>query len=110
MEHILGLKKFLEEMSYIHEKEVIEVKLWEEYLIFASILGIAEKVEKQLGKLCPEFNEQSRMDTIYTTRMVRTMSYTGVTAAYTASHGGGGGSSFGGGGGGFSGGGGGGSR
>ena len=110
MEHILGLKTFLEEMSYIHEKEVIEVKLWEDYLIFASILGIAEKVEKQLGKLCPEFNEQSRMDTIYTTRMVRTMSYTGVTAAYTASQGGGGGSSFGGGGGGFSGGGGGGSR
>ncbi len=110
MEHILGLKKFLEEMSYIHEKEVIEVKLWEEYLIFASILGIAEKVEKQLGTLCPSFNEQSRMDTIYTTRMVRTMSYTGVSAAYTASHGGGGGSSFSGGGGGFSGGGGGGSR
>ena len=109
MEHILGLKMFLEEMSYIHEKEVIEVKMWEEYLIFASILGIAEKVEKQLGELCPTFNEQSRMDTIYTTRMVRTMSHTGVTAAFTASQGGGGGSSFGGGGG-FSGGGGGGSR
>lgn len=110
MEHILGLKKFLEEMSSIKEKEVIEVKLWEEYLIFASILGIAEKVERQLGKMCPDFNEQSNMDTVYTTRMVRTMSHTGVSAAFTTSQGGGGGSSFSGGGGGFSGGGGGGSR
>ena len=110
MEHILGLERFLEEMSYIHEKEVIEVKMWEEYLIFASILGIAEKVEKQLGKLCPNFNEVSNMDTVYTTRMVRTMSYTGVSAAVSRSQGGGGGSSFSGGGGGFSGGGGGGSR
>ncbi len=112
MEHILGLKKFLEEMSLIDEKEVIEVKLWEEYLIFASILGIADKVQKQLGQLCPTFNEESSLDTIYTMHMVHMFSYNSMYASQQASHssGMGGGSSFSGGGGGFSGGGGGGVR
>lgn len=112
MEHILGLKKFLEEMSLIDEKEVIEVKLWEEYLIFASILGIADKVQKQLGRLCPTFNEESSLDTVYTMHMVHMFSHNSMYASQQASRssGMGGSSSFGGGGGGFSGGGGGGVR
>ena len=118
MEHIIGLKKFLQEMSLIDEKEVIEVKLWEEYLIFASILGIADKVQEQLGKMCPTFNEQSNLDTIYTMHMVHMFAYNSMRASASAhaqaeaarSGGFGGGSSFGGGGGGFSGGGGGGVR
>lgn len=112
MEHILGLKKFLEEMSLIDEKEVIEVKLWEDYLIFASILGIADKVQKQLGRLCPTFNEESSLDTVYTMHMVHMFSHNSMYASQQASRssGMGGSSSFGGGGGGFSGGGGGGVR
>lgn len=118
MEHIMGLKKFLEEMSLIDEKEVIEVKLWEEYLIFASILGIADKVQDQLGRLCPTFNQQSELDTIYTMNMVHMFAYNSMRASQAAmtqaqearSTGFGGGASFGGGGGGFSGGGGGGVR
>lgn len=117
MEHIIGMKKFLQEMSLIDEKEVIEVKMWEEYLIFASLLGIADKVQEQLGKMCPTFNQQSNMDTVYTMRMVHMFAYNSMRAsalahdqAHSSSHGFGGGSSFGGGGGGFSGGGGGGVR
>ena len=113
-----GLKRFLLDFSSTEEKEVIEVKLWEEYLMFASILGIADEVEKQIGKLCPEFNQYSNIDYTYTMLATRTFMYGGVRSAanaYSAAHsssysGGGGFSSFGGGGGGFSGGGGGGSR
>lgn len=115
MEHILGFKYFLEEMSLINEKEVIEVKMWEEYLIFASILGIADKVQEELGRLCPTFNEQSALDTYFTMRMVHIFAQNSMFASQTAaqqsrSGGFGGSSSFGGGGGGFSGGGGGGVR
>ena len=115
MEHILGFKHFLEEMSLIDEKSVVEVKLWEEYLIFASILGIADQVEEQLGKLCPTFNEQSDLDTIFTMHMIHTFTRNSMYSARQASQasssaGFGGGASFGGGGGGFSGGGGGGVR
>lgn len=84
MEHIIGLKKFLQEMSLIDEKEVIEVKLWEEYLIFASILGIADKVQEQLGKMCPTFNEQSNLDTIYTMHMVHMFAYNSMRASASA--------------------------
>ena len=112
MEHIIGLKAFLEEMSLIDKKEVIEVKLWEEYLIFASILQIADKVQEQLGRLCPNFNEESQLNTTYTMHMVYLFSHNSMQASQSASmaaHGGGGSSSFGGGGS-FSGGGGGGVR
>lgn len=112
MEHIIGLKTFLEEMSMIDKKEVIEVKLWEEYLIFASILQIADKVQEQLGRLCPNFNEESQLNTTYTMHMVYLFSHNSMQASQSASmaaHGGGGSSSFGGGGS-FSGGGGGGVR
>lgn len=85
MIHILGLKKFLKEMSLIHEKEVIEVKMWEEYLIFASILNIADEVEKQLGTLCPMFNEQSSLDTIYTMHMIHMFANNSMRASYNAS-------------------------
>ena len=34
---LYGLKCFLEEFSKINTKEVIEVKLWDEYLMFAYI-------------------------------------------------------------------------
>lgn len=119
MEHVIGLKKFLQEMSLIDEKEVVEVKMWEEHLIFASILGIADKVSEQLGELCPTFNQQSNLDTVYTMHMIHMFAYDSMRASRNAaaaaqqssrSGGFGGGASFGGGGGGFSGGGGGGVR
>lgn len=117
IKYIYGLKKFLKEMSYMHEKEVIEVKMWEEYLMFATVLGIADEVEEQLKIRCPEFTQVSNIDVIYTTRMTRAFTYSSIRAARNAqyrarsvsrSYGGGGRSSFGGGGGHFRGGGGGG--
>ena len=50
-----GLKNFLEEFSRIDDKEAIEVKLWEYYLIYAQIFGIADKVAKQFKKLYPDY-------------------------------------------------------
>ena len=41
-----GLKKFLKEFSQISKKEPIEVKLWDQYLMYAQIFGIAEQVMK----------------------------------------------------------------
>ena len=113
----LGFKKFLLEFGSLGEKEVREVVLWEKYLIFASILGIADKVEREIGRLYPEFTNESYLDTAYTMRATRMFAYGGLgraeyarNAAASRSSGGGGSSSFGGGGGSFSGGGGGGVR
>ena len=99
-------------MSYT--KEVMEVKLWDEYLMFAYIFGIADKVAKQLKDLYPEVLEDpnARIDyntIVYVSNISRTSTSSANSARAAAesyssggggfSSGGGGGGSFGGGGG-----------
>ena len=55
---LYGLKLYLEEFSKINTKEVMEVHLWDEYLMFAYLFGIADKVAKQLKDMYPEIIEQ----------------------------------------------------
>ena len=110
---LLGLKKFLEEFSRIGTREVLEVHIWDEYLMFAYLFGIAEKVAKQLKNLYPEVLVDNNIDygTLIYINHLSTSSVSAATSAreraqsYSSggggfSSGGGGGSSFGGGGGG----------
>lgn len=113
---LYGLKRFLDEFSKMDTKEVLEVKIWDEYLMYAYIFGIADKVAKQLKNLYPEIIQEYNYD-YDTLIMINNISTSSVSAASTArsaaqsySAGGGGFSSGGGGGGSFGGGGGGGSR
>lgn len=41
---ILGFKKFLDDFTLIGERASMEVELWDEYLIYAAIFGLAERV------------------------------------------------------------------
>ena len=82
--HSVGFKKFLLEFGNLGEKQVKEVRLWESYLIFASILGIADKVEKEIGKMYPEFSQQSNLDITYTTFATRAFVYSGINRAASA--------------------------
>lgn len=104
---LLGLKIFLDEFSNIKERETIEVKLWDEYLMFAYLFGIADKVFEQLKKLYPEVIQEN-MDTYNSVLMAQSFSRdtinSAVAAARNYSAGGGGFSTGGGGGGGFGGG------
>lgn len=116
LDEILGLKRFLLDFSLIHERGVKEAVIWQDYLIYAHLLGIADKVAPQIRKLYPDALPQVE-------RFERCIGYTGYysSAMYGAcareqrqreearSAGSGGRASFGGGGG-FSGGGGGGTR
>lgn len=110
---LLGLKKFLEEFSRIGTREVLEVHIWDEYLMFAYLFGIAEKVAKQLKNLYPEVLVDNNIDygTLIYINHLSTSSVSAATSAreraqsYSSggggfSSGGGGGGSFGGGGGG----------
>ena len=111
---LFGLKLFLEEFSKIDTKEAIEVKLWDEYLMFAYLFGIADKVAKQFKNLYPEYIENLDNIDFDTIIFLNTISVSSVSAANNArsraesyssggggfSSGGGGGGSFGGGGGG----------
>lgn len=120
LSHVVGFKKFLKEFGNLDEKEITDVVLWEDYLIFASVLGMADEVEAQIGTLYPDFAQHSQLDIEYTTLATRAFLYRGVTQMHRArtaaeiaearASGDGGSSSFSGGGSSFSGGGGGGVR
>ena len=111
---LYGLKLYLDEFSRMKEKDAIEVKLWDEYLMFAYLFGIADKVAKQFKNLYPEIIQEMEMANVdYSTLVfVNNISSSSVYAASSArsaaesySSGGGGFSSGGGGGGSFGGGG-----
>ena len=111
---LAGLKKFLNEFTNVKDKQAIEVKLLNQYLIYAQLFGIAKKVAKEFKDLYPDVITDASYDYVV---FVNDFSMTSVNAATTArsraesySAGGGGFSSFGGGGGSFGGGGGGGAR
>ncbi|MFA7120363.1 MAG: DUF2207 domain-containing protein [Bacilli bacterium] len=108
---LAGLKKFLEDFASMEDKSVIEVHLWDYYLQYAQIFGIAEKVASEFKKLYPDLITDINYNDII---FINIFSSNSTSAAYSkASHytsGGGGFSSGGGGGGSFGGGGGGGFR
>lgn len=71
--HLKGLKKFLLDYSMMPEKEYFEVHIWEEYLIFAQLLGIADKVQEQFNKLYPNLNQETLLDPQIATIAARSM-------------------------------------
>ena len=77
-----ALKNFLEEFTRIDDKEAIEVNLWEYYLIYAQILGIADKVAKQFKKLYPEIIENPELGYTYNDFIfINMISHSGMRSA-----------------------------
>ena len=122
-QNTVRFKNFLEDFTLVDERDVPEVGLWKQYLIFAEVFGVAEKVSKSLEKLFPKIYEEYARQTnmldsqtmYYVLRSITNNSSSMMSAALNKkasveaaqrarSSGGGGRSSFGGGGG-FSGGG-----
>ena len=65
-----AFKKYMEDFSYLNEKEVPQLVLWEKYLVFATAFGIADKVLKQLKVKYPELNDP---DTIHSMILFNSM-------------------------------------
>lgn len=118
LQNLYGLKNYLRDFTIINERQAVEVGLWDNYLIFASIFGIAAKVEKEFKQLVPDyvFAKETRLDAdgnfynqlnyIYLANSFQRSFSSGISQAHSARSGGSGGfSSFGGGKSGFSGGG-----
>ena len=75
----VGLKKYMEDFSLLNEKEIPALELWEEYLVYATVFGIADKVIKQLKIVYPEINE---MDSFSTTSYIYLMSHTDFNSSF----------------------------
>lgn len=77
--NLLGLKKFLLDYSLISERQNLEVHILEDYLIFAQLLGIADKVEEQFSKIYPDFNKISKISMENTSLYTKCLSETITT-------------------------------
>ncbi|MEG2144526.1 MAG: DUF2207 domain-containing protein, partial [Oscillospiraceae bacterium] len=107
--NLMGLKKYLLDFSLIGERGISEAIIWQDYLTFATLLGIAEKVMEQLGKLYPNQSvyKQQAQTVYYVAYRYNHVTWQAAKSAEAEAKraAGGGGSSSRGGGGGFSGGG-----
>lgn len=110
----VGFQKFLKDFTLIKERGTKEVALWQDYIIYAALFGIADKVAKQLQDIDPQaFTTYVGMPytTMHNVIHVSNNMGTNITSAVASTHqtsfsvGGGGGHASFGGGGGFSGGG-----
>ena len=53
---------YLKDFSLLSEREISEIKVWKNLLIYATLYDVADEVEKQLKKLSPEFLRNIDMD------------------------------------------------
>lgn len=51
---VYGFFKFLNDFTLVNERELSEVSLWKEYLVFASLYGMAKEVRKGMQKVAPD--------------------------------------------------------
>lgn len=110
-DNIVAFKNYLQDFSLVSEREVSHVQLWQDLMVWAAYMGIAEEVYEQLKIANPQFEQQTVYNphTVIMTRnfgrSIRSTQSSANTSSTSSSFSGGGGGSFGGGGGGSSGGG-----
>ena len=115
LRHVMEYRNFLKDFTLSSERQVPDVHLWKDMLVFAALFGMAEKVSAQLKKLYPvDFEKYARelelerevLDSMFTSGLsLFAKAYSNAADSEFSRSGGGGGSSSIGGGGGFSGGG-----
>ena len=78
--HVVEFKNFLNDFTLSKERGAVEVGLWKDYLVFAQLYGIADKVAEQFQKLYPkEFQELSQSVGVNPTEMMRTIRLNNMT-------------------------------
>ena len=50
----LGFRQFLDDFTLVSERSSTEVSLWGDYLVVASLFGIADKVAKEMQRIAPD--------------------------------------------------------
>ncbi len=60
-----GLQRYMLDFSRMKEYSVPELSLWEEYLVYATMMGISKEVCKQLRLVYPELNRPEGLGDVY---------------------------------------------
>ena len=78
---LYGLKKYLKDFSLLGERHLQEVWLWKDYMIYATLFGIADQVIKDMKNINPQF---FNMDVVANT-MADTMTLPVIYSAFSRS-------------------------
>lgn len=82
-----ALYNFLNSATLMNEKEVVEVVLWEEYLVYATAFGIADKVIKALEIRCPDLSVSPMLNNqFYRSRNFITFNHRISRSSYRATY------------------------
>ncbi len=86
---LLKFRNFLNEFTLSREREVPEVALWGQYLMFAQVFGIADKVAEGFEKLYPkqftDYSQQYGLDSMTMRSVVHSWTNT-ANRAYTKAY------------------------
>ena len=58
---VLGLRKFLLDFTQIGIRDIKQMPLWKEYLIYATLFGIADQVSRNFGELYSDYFNANRL-------------------------------------------------
>ena len=99
-----GLKKFMKDFGTFSEKELPEIILWERYLVYATVLGVARKLERTMRVKMPETDNSAFVilgtDSNFSSSMSSSFTNSissGISSSMSSAGGSGGGASGGGG-------------
>lgn len=65
-EQWMALKRFLEDFGRLNEKELPEIVLWERYLVYATVFGIADKVQQAMKIKIDTYHMDTSYDPTFT--------------------------------------------
>ena len=58
---LFELRNFLKDFTLMEERHVKEVVLWDEYLVYAQLFGLAKQVSEEMRKANPEYFKMSQL-------------------------------------------------
>lgn len=61
---VYGFHKFLKDFTLVNEREMTEVSLWKEYLVYASLYGLADEVRKGMKQVAPDIMKLDKITSL----------------------------------------------
>ncbi len=80
----LAHKRFLKDFSTMDEKDLPEIILWEKYLVTATILGEADKVEKRMKMNITNFSDTTYMNNLLLSTTINAGIRQSINTAYSS--------------------------
>lgn len=56
---LFALRSFLKDFTLLNERNMMEVKLWDKYMVYAEFFGLADEVRRDMARICPEYLNMS---------------------------------------------------